>query len=128
MLGDLADECFAIRVRHPVFGFDFFLGIESSLETGFELLSLQGVRFVHSKSAAPWSVAIMNLMDVIVNNPAAARNADAIQAVLGAELEVLIAQGHRDEPVRVLEIASGPGQHIEQYAFMLRYCSNIRSS
>lgn len=52
---------------------------------------------------------------MIVNNPAAARNADAIFAVLKPELARLESRA-QSKPLRVLEIASGPGQHVEAFA------------
>ncbi len=40
VLGNLPDQGAAIRSRHPVFGFDFFLGIKLCLETRIGLRRL----------------------------------------------------------------------------------------
>ena len=51
---------------------------------------------------------------MIVNNPAAKRNAQAIFSVVEPRLKEL-AEACPELPLQVLEVASGPGQHIEMF-------------
>lgn len=51
---------------------------------------------------------------MIVNNPAAERNAGAIFSVVEPRLKEL-AETCTELPLQVLEVASGPGQHIEMF-------------
>jgi len=60
-------------------------------------------------------------MTKIVNHPAAQRNADPIFKVLEPELAALASRSELSERsaqarLTVLEVASGPGQHIEHFA------------
>lgn len=66
---------------------------------------------------------------MIVNHPSAQRNADPIFRVLEPELAALAKRAERSEDSRqrearlsVLEVASGPGQHIEHFA---RLCPGV---
>ena len=61
---------------------------------------------------------------MIVNYPSAERNAEPIFAVLEPELVVLGERAAQagDRRLTVLEVASGPGQHIEKFA---RRCPDI---
>ena len=52
---------------------------------------------------------------MIVNHPAAGRNAEPLYGVVREQLVSLAASSHQTS-VNVLELASGPGQHIEYFA------------